>query len=309
MFGIRCIDRCRLIAGVGLFAFATTLEADIKVEHVPYHGWNNAIRISNGTVDLVVVPSVGRVMFYGYSGHENVLWENAKLAGDTSGGDSRKWVNFGGDKVWMAPQSGWQWPPDATIDAGPYDVELLANGVRLTSQPGRTWGIKVSRDIKLAQYGTEVEFTNRVTNLIDRRKLAVWQVTQINSPSLVTLDTRVTHRQPRGFYLYSDLKLSDYASNENPRELHIRRDPKVSHKYGSTSQSGIIKCFTLGGVFQSIQENRTSVTYPDQDSAQQVYTNPDPWMYAEAEQCSQIQSLESGEVAIQTVKWRLGEAH
>src|SRR5687767_7541832 len=41
----------------------------------------DAIRLTNGTVSLVVIPSIGgRIMRYGFVGRPNVLWNNPKIA-------------------------------------------------------------------------------------------------------------------------------------------------------------------------------------------------------------------------------------
>ena len=89
-------------------------------------GWDT-VCLSNRYVSLQIVPSIGgRVMAYGL-GKENVLWVNPGLAGKAppaSGvGPAGEWLNYGGDKLWPAPQ-GWdnaeQWPgpPDAFRGAG-----------------------------------------------------------------------------------------------------------------------------------------------------------------------------------------------
>ena len=44
------------------------------IEMIHYHGWNNAWRLSNGTVELVVLAGVGpRIVHYGFCGHESVF--------------------------------------------------------------------------------------------------------------------------------------------------------------------------------------------------------------------------------------------
>ena len=67
------------------------------VEQINYNNWPDAIRLFNETADLVIVPSIGRVMRYGYVGGENLLWENPSLGGQGgAGADVEKWRNFGG---------------------------------------------------------------------------------------------------------------------------------------------------------------------------------------------------------------------
>src|SRR5436305_1962851 len=73
--------------------------AGVAVERVDYRGWPGCFRLTNGTVEVVVVPQVGRAMRYGPAGGPNLLWENPALAGrdpDPSTAPTATWANFGG---------------------------------------------------------------------------------------------------------------------------------------------------------------------------------------------------------------------
>src|ERR1051325_5584720 len=124
---------CALLALVSVLA----AKAAVKVERVAYRGWQGSYRMTNGTVDLVFVPQIGRIMRYGYVDGPNVLWENAALAGKTTDFSQpvTDWQNYGGDKVWPAPQSVWGWPPDATFESAPHTVQVLKNGHLLVESP------------------------------------------------------------------------------------------------------------------------------------------------------------------------------
>ena len=61
-----------------------------------------AYRLTNGTVEAVVVPSIGRVMRWGKIGGPNLLWNN-----DPSKITETGWKNYGGDKTWLSPQIYW----------------------------------------------------------------------------------------------------------------------------------------------------------------------------------------------------------
>ena len=64
---------------------ATTLNAAGKISvksAVTYHGWTDAVVLGNGTVEAIVVPSVGRLMQFRFTGAaDGPFWENPKLAG------------------------------------------------------------------------------------------------------------------------------------------------------------------------------------------------------------------------------------
>src|SRR5437764_10455691 len=72
-----------------------------------YHGWADSILLSNGRVEAVIVPAIGRVMQFRFAGEEDgPFWENRALDGIKPEPDSKEWGNFGGAKTWPAPHSG-----------------------------------------------------------------------------------------------------------------------------------------------------------------------------------------------------------
>lgn len=157
-----------------------------------YKGWR-AYVLENDLVQLHVVPDIGgRVIQYAL-GEKEFFWINPALLGRTSpktgldpdGG----WLNYGGDKLWPAPQ-GWdndqQWPgpPDAVLDGQPYraETDLDPVGVRLTSRDDRRSGIRFSRRIRLYPRSTRVLVEATMTNIDDKpRRWGIWAHTQLDA--------------------------------------------------------------------------------------------------------------------------------
>lgn len=155
--------------------------------------------VSNGTVELKVDGSVGRVMFYGYKDGRNVLWTNSQPDNPkyVMGG----WTNHGGDKVWPWPQEYWNWPPP---EPKGYDIQIHDGGrsLQMTSTPLPGYRIRIVRLIEMAPKGTKVMFTTYfqpVGNGFDQ-PLAAWSITQIPWPERVLVrmsvrDDRQSHVQ------------------------------------------------------------------------------------------------------------------
>jgi len=58
------------------------------LERISYRGWDNAYRLFNGVVELVVTADVGpRILFYGFRNGENLLHEVKEDAGKTGGSE------------------------------------------------------------------------------------------------------------------------------------------------------------------------------------------------------------------------------
>ncbi|MHC4113165.1 MAG: DUF4380 domain-containing protein [Planctomycetota bacterium] len=160
-----------------------------------YKGWNS-ICLSNGFIELYIVPQIGgRIIQYKLDDKE-FFWVNPQLAGTlppaTGLDPNGNWLNYGGDKLWPAPQ-GWdndqQWPgpPDAVLDGQPYNMEHLpiekngAAGVRMTSRNDPRSGIRFSRVIRLHPNGTRVSIEATMMNVDNKpRRWGIWAHTQLD---------------------------------------------------------------------------------------------------------------------------------
>jgi len=180
-----------IVAGLGA-AYAGAQHP--TAEASSYRGWPSQ-RMANNLVEVQVVPSIGgRVMQYAFGG-KNFMWVNPGLAGQAPPpggvGPENAWLNYGGDKLWPAPQ-GWdnaeQWPgpPDAVLDGGPYKLDLLPQdgtgaGVRLTSGEDKRSGIQFSRVIRLHEGSTHVGFEATMKNIDTKpRRWGIWSHCQLD---------------------------------------------------------------------------------------------------------------------------------
>jgi hypothetical protein len=163
-----------------------------QVRSVDYRGWQ-AHLLENDLVQLYVVPDIGGRIIQYTLGSKEFFWVNPVLAGRTSpetGLDpDGEWMNYGGDKLWPAPQ-GWendqQWPgpPDAVLDGQPYRADIDADSamIRLTSRDDPRSGIRFSRCIRLDPHSTRVSIEARMTNIDNKpRRWGIWAHTQLDA--------------------------------------------------------------------------------------------------------------------------------
>jgi len=291
------------IFATALVLLSMSAAPEVKVTTENYKGWPGSMRISNGRVDLVVVPQIGRVMRYGFVDGPNLLWENQAFLGKSRPGN--QWVNYGGDKIWPAPQSVWNWPPDADLDGSAYKAEAIRNGVRLTSPLSRKMKLQFTREITLDPLTTQVNFRNRMENRGERRLLGLWQVTQIDDPTSITMGTAISSTQPKGWYGFGNERMNPAFHEQRGQSLVIRRDPQNSRKFGARSSSGEITATKGSILFRTHARVVPGVEYPDRGSAQQVYTNADPDRYAEMEHAGPLSRMDRFESVFQNVVWSL----
>lgn len=152
-----------------------------------------AIQVANSQIGFAIVPEIGgRVMDLNLGGAK-VFYSNPRLRGRavSSLQERESSRNYGGSKVWPAPQ-GWsneqQWPgpPDPVLDCGTYawKAEVSADCVRvsLESPHDEYTGLTMSRQIKVCSDSSSVEIRHTMHNRSQRPVCwSIWQVTQVDA--------------------------------------------------------------------------------------------------------------------------------
>jgi Domain of unknown function (DUF4380) len=188
-----------------------------------YHGWS-ALRLGNGIIDLIVVPSIGGRIIQLRLGADEYLYVNPRHLGrvyDASQNHSGSgWKNYGGSKVWPAPQgwlsdSEWPGPPDPVLDGGNYGWEITENepgqvALALTSPADEYTGLTLQREIRLASDSAGIRIRHRMRNTSLRPvRWGVWQVTQqVAGRSFAVFVPAKTYRQTLGDRPFRSINLN-----------------------------------------------------------------------------------------------------
>ena len=129
-------------------------------------------------------------------GETNLFYINPRYYGQKAQSDAQgnaigMWRNYGGSKVWPAPQgwSGdheWPGPPDPVLDSGPYDCRTSRGAetasVHLNSQHDEQSGVTLQRDIEIRPGTSVVHLHHRMHNTSKRPvRWGIWQVTQVDA--------------------------------------------------------------------------------------------------------------------------------
>ncbi|CCW35113.1 Domain of unknown function (DUF4380) [Chthonomonas calidirosea] len=288
------------------FMASASAYCDVSVRQITYAGWQNAYQLSNGDVELVVVPQIGRIMRYGPVGGPNMLWNNPTMLGKTASLEAaaKEWPNFGGDKLWPAPQSVWNWPPDPYLDSAPQTVRVLPNHHLLViGQASPQSGIRFEREIALAPKGDEVTLVNIMINTSSKPvKWAIWEIFQANDPLRVYLPTNISGHFAEGY-----LKMSDALPpvDRIHGQLVLSRSHTMSYKVGSDAPDILLRAL-VSGYTVSLTAKLLKGTYPDGGCTMEVYSNPDAAPYMEMELLAPIVELRPGEQTRFITQWHLG---
>lgn len=162
-----------------------------NIENIEYMGWQ-AYKLSNEFNSVHITPEIGGRIIQLEFNDAKLFWENSDLYGVTSpetGLDKNgEWLNYGGEKLWPAPQ-GWdnnkQWhgPPDAILDGGVYYSEILEDSiVYLKSKSDTVTGIQFERRISLIPNSTGVNIVATMTNVSKEPvRWGVWSNAQLDA--------------------------------------------------------------------------------------------------------------------------------
>jgi hypothetical protein len=302
-------------------ASATTITQGI------YHGWLGAYRISNGVVDVVVVPQIGRIMAFEFMGQpdtnalfNNAIWEGKSAPATPDPADPKTfpkdWRNIGGDKVWPSPQDDWPqrqpvgWPPDPSFDTGPYRLTRLPDGVRLTGPISPYFGIRHVRDIILTPGSATLHLHDTFLKVAGPPgpPLGIWSISQVRGDSTVYLPLDRHGLFPGlGLTPLQDSKPS--MPNWQPQGdiLAVTRPSGIGTKVGVDDSEGWMACLYGGDLLFSEHFSRSRhARYPDKGVNAEVFTNgDDSQAYLEMEALGPLVSLKSGQRLSRDIIWRL----
>lgn len=318
---------------MAMLAWASLAQAaPVVVTGTTYRGWSGAYRISNKAVDVIVVPQIGRVMAFQFTGHPetNPFYNNRQNFGkpgpprpDPNKPDTfpRQWINFGGDKLWPSAQAHWKehqpvagFPPDPNFDSGPYKATRLPNGIRLTGPVSPYFAVQVVREITLRPNQPRVFLRDTFVKSKDAagRKngfpIGIWSITQVRGDATVYLPLNKKGHFPNVGYasLGDKPDLSPYWKPFGDL-LEVTRPSGQGLKVGTDNAAGWIACVLDGNLLFS--EHFTRIPhglYPDKSTNAQVYTNGDDKVpYIEMEVLDRMAYLKAGQTLSRTLSWHL----
>ncbi len=270
---------------------------NVAIREEPYRGWEKAIIMDNGLVEVVIVPAVGRVMQFRFIGGKGPFWENESMLGREPNPSSDDWGNFGGDKTWPAPQADWPkitpraWPPPIAFDSLPVSAQINEKHVTLISPVDPNFGIRSYRMISLDPDKPEMKITTRYEKITGNpTQVSVWIITQLNDPRGVYIPVPDPTLFPKGYHAQSEKLPRDLKYKDGL--ISLTRPGSFTAKIGTDASSLL---WVGDEVMLRIDSSRDSKRrYPDNSSSAEVYTNNDPNAYVELEILSPLQLLEIG---------------
>jgi hypothetical protein len=165
-----------------------------RVEKAQYNGWD-VYRLTNGIISLYIAPEIGgRAIQLELGGH-GLFFVNKDLAGKVLPPDQNDvksgWADYGGDKVWPAPE-GWssddEWVsiPYYILDGSKFSAEVVKDtpaevAMRVTSPKDQRTGVQFERTFHVYAGTTRVTVDQVMKNISQRQiRWGIWHVLQNN---------------------------------------------------------------------------------------------------------------------------------
>jgi hypothetical protein len=274
-----------------------------NVKRISYRQWPGSLVLSNGQIEAVIVPAVGRVMQLRFAGEEDgPFWENADWFGKSPDPASATWGNFGGDKTWPAPQSDWpkvtprSWPPPPAFDSMPVHAEVRegpqGSEVELVSPVDPHYGIRTRRLIRLDPKRPVMTISTTYEKAEGKPlTVGVWTITQLKDPQGVFVPLPKDSIFADGYTKQSKDLPADLK--RDGQLLSLTRSPKVSTKIGTDASS--LVWVGEKHVLRIDAPRVVASSYPDQGSSAEVYTNLDPLKYVELEMLGPLSQMNVGD--------------
>ncbi len=288
-------------------------QGKVMMEKVEYQGWPNNLRITNGTVELIVTLDVGpRILSYRLVDGKNVFKEYADQLGKSG---EAGWMIRGGHRLWTSPE-------DLTRtyapDNGPVAFEKLADDLVRLKPAADEFGIQKEIDIKLDAEGSGVMVAHRIRNVgREATELAPWALTVMapGGVEIIPLPPKAPHpgsvkgaKSAEDFGPNVELILWPYFDFSDDRWSFGRKYITLHHKDRGPTKLGLNLSMGWAGylngstLFVKRFPYEVGKTYPDRGASYETFTNED---MVEMESLGPLVRLAPGEATVHEESWRL----
>ncbi len=308
----RCWGNWSVFATI-IVIFCGCTDASIPYEYVSYRGWEQCIRLSNDSVEVVINPQYGgQILHYSHIGKDNVLWADSVING---------WGLDDYIRTRRSPDAGrfdvgYERLTENTHDvvwAGEYHI--LAGSIDhliIRSDICSAMGIVVEREFRLGAHDSSLTIEQRMRNISNSAvEYCFWTRTLLPSGGVYHATYVESQRYLRGF---SEISLIDDSLLETPpSESRIMACEGIftaypygeQRRYGIDTRDGISSYQRAGVLYRKECDYVEGGRYENNRGerfANMIYFNDD---FIELEPHSTMEQIEPGGEFSYTEVWSL----
>jgi hypothetical protein len=279
------------------------------VEKIQYKNLSNCIRLTNGTIEIVVTTDVGpRIIFYGFAGGENVLGEHFDLKSETALGEFKP---YGGHRLWIAPEN---MPNSYAPDNSPveYEFDEVKNSIRLIQPVETVTQTQKEIIVTLETSGSGVTVHHKITNLSESEiELAAWALTIMRGGGEAFVPNEAfkpysgeTLLPVRNLtvWSYTDFSDSRWTFEREFIRLRVDENKPDPQKIGVLNKQGWAKYQSGDLEFVKRFDFIENAAYPDMNSNTELYT---AGSFVEIETLAPLRTLAPGASTEHVEHWFL----
>lgn len=270
-------------------------------------GWNTFV-MQNGYVTTATVPAIGaRVMKYDLTDHSQIYVNSSELGNTYSPGTFGGWPNFGGYKVWPAPQTVWNWPPPPTLDYGAYTCEIVTETddsvaifVSSPVEKYTTPNLHLERKMTMYRSTSRIQLKQTIVNEgTTGQEWSVWDITQciVNHPNENDFENFHVYfpLNPRSIFGSEGIKTSASSSAWKgeiaPGIYCVQFLPENKKIFADAPEGWVAYCDLLEGyTYVKTYPVYTGEDYPDDGANVEVWISSGP-LYLEVEVLGPIREI------------------
>lgn len=280
------------------------------VEKIEYQNLPNCFRLTNGEVEIIMTTDVGpRILFYGFSGGENILGLHPEAKVETALG---VWKPYGGHRLWIAPEN---MPNSYAPDNSPVEYESENDlSIRLV-QPLEIV-TKTQKELKfsLNKNGSGAKIEHKITNRgSENIELAAWALTIMRGGGEAIIPNEAF--EPYGaktllpvrnltLWSYTDFTDSRWSFEKDSIRLRTDESKPEAQKIGVLNRQGWAAYVRQNLKFVKKFDFKADAIYPDMNSNTELYT---AGSFIEVETLSPLYNLAPGESIEHNEYWQLSK--
>ena len=279
------------------------------MKKIEYENLPNCIFLSNGEVEIIVTTDVGpRILFYGFSGGENVLGWHLDAKVETALGEFKP---YGGHRLWIAPEN---MPNSYAPDNAPveYEFDVRKNSLRLIQPIEPVTKTQKEMTVTLDEKGSGVSVNHKIKNLgADQIEIAAWALTVMreggvceipNEPFAAYGAETLLPVRNLSLWSYTDLSDARWELTKDFIRLRVDEHKKEPQKIGVLNRQGWAK-YTVGNLEFTKQFGFVAdAIYPDMNANTELYTAGD---FVEIESLSPLRKIQPNESVKHLERWEL----
>lgn len=281
----------------------------VIVEEIKYKNFGNCVRISNGSIEIIVTIEKGpRIIRFSFEKGGNIFFDTWPVEEDQSvenGSDG--WALLGGHRLWHSPESSLR---TYIPDNYPVKWNEIENGIKVIQDEEKWTQIIKEMEIIILE-DNKVKVTHIITNRNAWPvQLAAWPISVMSAGGLEVIPQP---NRETGFLANRSIALWPYSKMNDKRVYwgekyitikHIPTENKFANpfKFGINNEKGWAAYFNNNNLYIKRYYHNNSNNYTDYGSSYETFINN---AYVEMETLSPTTTINFDEKIIHEEVWEL----